>query len=337
MNIDAILPYEKNARYNEKAIPEVAESIREFGLRGQIVLESRERPVIVAGHTRWAACKSLGWKEIPDEKIDYCDDLTSDQIMAYRLADNRTGEIATWNKALLKNEVRELTARGIDMSKFHFDFKSKILPYGAERLKTDKAVNLDIVNIDDCDGKWGMPVLEPVDFIPKQLIPFNYCKMAESFDATIHFCIDDYQFERLWNQPKKYFELISKFEAVICPDFSIYLDMPMPMKLWNIYRSRALGNWWQRQGLTVIPNLTWSDYDSFDYCFEGIPKHSTVFMSTVGVRKYKESRPYVEAGLKEALKVCQPSRILLYGGDMGLDFQGVEVKPFKPNTAFRKD
>ena len=70
MNIDDIIPYERNARHNEKAIPVVAESIREFGLRGQIVLESPERPVIVAGHTRAAACKSLGWTEIPDENID---------------------------------------------------------------------------------------------------------------------------------------------------------------------------------------------------------------------------------------------------------------------------
>lgn len=70
MLIDDIIPYERNARHNERAIPVVAESIREFGLRGQIVLESPERPVIVAGHTRVAACKSLGWTEIPDENID---------------------------------------------------------------------------------------------------------------------------------------------------------------------------------------------------------------------------------------------------------------------------
>ena len=148
MDINAIIPYERNARHNEKAIPIVAESIKEFGLKGQIVLESREKPVIVAGHTRWAACKSLGWTEIPDERIDYCDDLTEEQIKAYRLADNRTGEVATWNKALLKSEVKGL--KTVDMSRFSFDFKSKHRPYGAERLRTDLFYNLDIVNIDDC-------------------------------------------------------------------------------------------------------------------------------------------------------------------------------------------
>ena len=68
MQIDKIIPYARNARHNEKAIPAVAESIKEFGLRGTIGLESKENPVIVFGHTRVAALKSLGWKEIPDEK-----------------------------------------------------------------------------------------------------------------------------------------------------------------------------------------------------------------------------------------------------------------------------
>lgn len=72
MLISDIKPYERNARHNDKAIPKVAESIRKFGLRGSIVLESRDNPVIVCGHTRVAAMKSLGWTEIPDDHIEYC-------------------------------------------------------------------------------------------------------------------------------------------------------------------------------------------------------------------------------------------------------------------------
>ena len=73
MLISDILPYPRNARHNERAIPKVAESIKEFGLRGTIGLESKENPVIVFGHTRIEACKSLGWTEIPDAKIEFCD------------------------------------------------------------------------------------------------------------------------------------------------------------------------------------------------------------------------------------------------------------------------
>ena len=60
MLIEKILPYNQNARYNKKAVPYVANSIKEFGFIGQIVLESRKNPVIVCGHTRVQACKSLG-------------------------------------------------------------------------------------------------------------------------------------------------------------------------------------------------------------------------------------------------------------------------------------
>lgn len=112
MDINEIIPYARNARHNKKAIPAVADSIRQFGLRGQIVLESRENPVIVTGHTRVEACKSLGWKEIPDENIAYCDGLTEDEIKAYRIADNKTGEISTWNISMLKSEVKSIGKLG---------------------------------------------------------------------------------------------------------------------------------------------------------------------------------------------------------------------------------
>ena len=330
MNIDDIIPYEGNARHNEKAIPIVAESIRTFGFKGAIVLRSREDPTIVNGHTRVAACKLLGWTEFPDEYIVYADDLTDEEVRALRLADNRTGEVATWNKALLKKEMRGI--KSLDMSKFRFDFKSKSLPYGAERLKTDRAYNLHLVNIMDCAGKEGYPVLEAVDASPRDMISFNFCKTATEFDVGVHFCIDDYQFERVWNKPEDYLELLGRFDCVVCPDFSVYLDMPTPMKKWNVYRSRALGNWWQRKGLTVVPNVTWSGKDSIGYCLDGIPRHSTVFISTVGVQKDRDAREICLWGMGKAMQMIEPARVLLLGGDLGFDFGKTEVRRYKAKS-----
>ena len=334
MLISEIVPYPDNARNNEKAIPVVAESIKEFGLRGTIGLESPDNPVIVWGHTRVAACKSLGWEEIPEEKIEYCTDLTAEQVKAFRLADNRTGEVATWNKALLKKEMRSI--KELDMSRFQFDFKSKNLPYGAERLKTDRAYNLHLVNVFDCEGKEGYPTLRAVDFAPTDMIPFNFCKSAKTFDAGVHFCVDDYQFERVWNKPEAYIDLLRKFECVVCPDFSVYLDMPLPMKKWNIYRSRALGHWWQKQGLTVVPNVTWSDKASIGYSLEGIPKHSTVFLSTVGVTKDKDAREICLWGMGRMMAMLEPARVLLLGSDLGFDFGKTETRRYK-TKAFSKE
>lgn len=333
MRIADIIPYDRNARDNTKSVPAIAESIKEFGFKGQILLRSHENPVIVAGHHRVMACESLGWDEIPEENICWCDDLTDDEIKALRLADNRTGEGGTWNKSLLREEVRALQKAGIDMDRFKFDFKSKILPYGAERLKTDRAYNLELVNASHCDKK-GMPILKPVDHVPRDLMAFNYAKTAKDFSSAIHFFIDDYQFERLWNRPQDYLDLLRKFDSVLTPDFSLYMDMPLPMQRWNEYRRRALGFYWQQNGIKVIPTISWSDRRSYGFCFDGLPKHSTIATSSVGVKRDEQATKIWFAGMTEAIKRLEPARILLYGGNIGFEFP-CEIVEYKANTAFR--
>ena len=328
MLISDIIPYERNARNNAKAIPVVAESIREFGLRGTIGLESPENPVIVFGHTRVAACKSLGWTEIPDSKIEFCDDLTEDQIRAFRIADNKTGDVATYNKAMLREEVR---ACKLDMSRFNCDFKSKRLPYGAERLKTDRAYNLDLVSRADC-GRDGFPALPKADALPSELQGFNYAKStpdAQKAGKGCHFFIDDYQFERLWTSPAAYLDVLGGYDCVLTPDFSLYMDMPDAMQQWNRYRSAALGRYWAENGLTVVPTLSWAQPSSYRFCFKGIPKHSTVATSTVGVARDKDAQEVWHDGMREAMRRLQPSRVLLYGKNIGFDFGGCEVVEYK--------
>lgn len=336
MLISDIIPYARNARDNSKSIPAIAESIEKFGFRGQIKLRSHDDPVIVAGHHRVEACKQLGWTEIPEENICWCDDLTDDEVKALRLADNRTGEGGTWNKGLLKSEVRACNAAGIDMSKFKFDYKSNIKTFGAERARTDDSYNLDIVNYTHTGGKYDMPTLEGVDFTPTDLLPFNYAKSAKEFNKTLHCFIDDYQFERLWNRPAEYLPLIKQFEAVLTPDFSLYLDMPRPMQMWNEYRRRALGNYWQRNGVTVIPTLSWTTKESFGFAFDGLPKHATLATSTVGVMTSDDALKVWSAGMKAAIKKLEPKRLILYGGQPDFDFGNIEIYNCKANTAFKE-
>lgn len=332
MLIEDIIPYERNARDNSASVPAIAESIKQFGFRGQIKLRSHDDPTIVAGHHRVAACKSLGWTEIPEENICWCDDLTDEEVKALRLADNRTGEGGKWNRSLLREEVRSI--KGIDMSKLNFDFKSKIKPYGSERLKTDDYYNLSMVNSSHTQGKLDMPKLKVCNFKPTDLLPFNYAKSATDTDKTLHFFIDDYQFERLWNRPDEYLELIQQFEAVLTPDFSLYMDMPLPMQQWNEYRRRALGNYWQRNGVKVIPTLSWSDKRSYGFCFGGLPKKGTYAVSTVGIKRDENASCVYQEGLSEAIKVLSPKRLLVYGGKGGFDYGNVEIVEYQANTAF---
>lgn len=334
MLLDELIPYEHNAWDNSDGVPAIAESIKAYGFRGRIKVWKRDNPVIISGHHRVAACKHLGWTEIPDEHIEFCEDMSDEEVKAFRLADNRTGQSGKWNRALTREEVRRLTSKGVDMSRFGFDFKSKLKPYGAERLKTDDYYNLGIVNSGHCSGNYDMPKLEAVDFEPTGLLPFNYAKTANDTKKTLHFFVDDYQFERLWNAPEKYLDLIKSFEAVLTPDFSLYMDMPLPIQQWNEYRRRALGNYWQRNGVTVIPTLSWSDERSYGFCFDGLPKYSTVASSTVGVKRDDLAKETWFSGMRDAMKRLEPSQVLLYGGNIGFDFGKTEVIEYKANTAF---
>ena len=120
-DINSIKPYENNPRkLSEQAIEKVAMSLKEYGFRQPIVVD-KDR-VIVAGHTRFRASKKLGLKQVP---VSIIDNLTPEQINAYRIADNRTAEESEWDNELLKMEIKELEAK---------DFKLDLLGFNDEQL-----------------------------------------------------------------------------------------------------------------------------------------------------------------------------------------------------------
>ena len=116
---------------------------------------------------------------------------------------------------------------------------------------------------------------------------------------------------------------------MLTPDFSLYMDMPDAMQQWNRYRSAALGRYWAENGLTVVPTLSWAQRSSYRFCFKGIPKHSTVATSTVGVARDRDAQKVWHDGMREAMRRLEPSRVLLYGKNMGFDFGGCEVVEYK--------
>ena len=111
--IASLREYENNPRNNDSAVDAVAESIREFGFKVPIVIDGNN--MIVCGHTRVKAAKKLGMETVP---CIIANDLTPEQIKAFRLADNKTGELAGWDFAKLEEELAELDR--FDMSAFGF-------------------------------------------------------------------------------------------------------------------------------------------------------------------------------------------------------------------------
>ena len=114
MKLTELTPYENNPRRNDEAVEGVAESIKQFGWQVPIVVD--KNGVIVCGHTRYKAAKKLKMKTVP---VVIADDLTEEQIKAYRLADNKVSEKAEWDLEKLADELADID---LDMSVFGFDF-----------------------------------------------------------------------------------------------------------------------------------------------------------------------------------------------------------------------
>ena len=132
--------------------------------------------------------------------------------------------------------------------------------------------------------------------------------------------------KRIWASPQMYVDKLAQFDCILTPDFSLYMDMPMAMKIWNVYRSRLIGQIYQDRGLRVIPTVSWAEPETFTFCFDGIPSNSTISVSTIGVKRSKEATKIWTQGMDEAMKRLKPKNVLVYGGDIGYDFKGANVK-----------
>lgn len=118
LSLDLLKEYENNPRFNDEAVVKVAASIKEFGFKVPIVIDKDN--TIIAGHTRYKAAKELGLEKVP---CIVADDLTPEQIKAFRLADNKVSEYSTWDEDKLYIELMELQTIDFNIESFGFDIK----------------------------------------------------------------------------------------------------------------------------------------------------------------------------------------------------------------------
>lgn len=164
----------------------------------------------------------------------------------------------------------------------------------------------------------GIPSLPhvPLSAIPEWLAPYR-ARIRDDSDISggaVHFFLQDYQFESVWRRPVKTLSsLKNKWGIALSPDFSLFYDCPLIMQMWNTYRSRWVGRWWVENGVRVIPTVAWGLYDSYDFCFLGLPERSVLAISTVGTRNDASAKTPFLYGFKEMLKRLTPSAVLCYG------------------------
>lgn len=327
----------KEAKYNprkeltpeDKEYQKIKNSILEFGYVEPIIINKDY--TIIGGHQRLNVLKDLNYDEIEVIQVD----LSKTKEKALNIALNKiTGE---WDEEKLKDLLIDLDSEDYDLSLTGFDDIDFNLDINLdeddepeekenERIRTMNTYNLELFDYESSSkGFWEMPIIENDNYIPSDLIGFNYAKTSQDKNCGIHFYLDDYQFERLWNSPEEYIDILKEYECILSPDFSLYMDMPTPMKIWNIYRSRLIGQFYQRQGIKVIPTISWAEIESFDYCFQGIPKGSIVSISTIGVKKDENALAIWEDGVNEMIKQIEPSTIIVYGGKIDYDFKDINV------------
>lgn len=326
-NIDDLIPYINNSRtHNEEQVSQIMASIKEFGFTNPVLIDEKQN--IIAGHGRLMASKKLGLVEIPCIILE---GLTEAQKKAYIIADNKMALNAGWDEELLKIELENLKELDFDLELTGFDLEEidKMFEEKPERRnereRTNDAYNLQIYNPYYVDGFYEIPVIENNNYIPQNIIGFNYAKTNKEKNVGVHFYIDDYQFERIWNNPDDYLSLLDKYDCIFSPDFSLYLDMPLAMKIWNVYRSRLIGQYFQNYGIKVIPTISWAEKETFEFCFDGIPEGSVVSISTIGVKRSEESMKIWKDGMDAMIEKIKPSTILVYGGKIDYDYKEIKV------------
>ncbi len=202
--------------------------------------------------------------------------------------------------------------------------------------KSCKDVYKSFLVEDACfDGDYEIPILKGINnVIPKNLVLYSDRNVNPNKEDWICFYEDDYKIHSLWNNPKKYLSILSKYGGIITPDFSLYRDMPLSMQIWNIFRSRALGYFLQSKGIKVVPNIRFSDNRTYDIACAGVAKSSTIALSTHGLVKIKKEKEVFKKGLHYIIKKLTPKTIIIYGtapNDVFEQYklQGIEILSYE--------
>jgi hypothetical protein len=162
-------------------------------------------------------------------------------------------------------------------------------------------------------GVMELPELPIIDVVPDSLTEFRRLKAPKIANQFIHFYIPDKKFESVYRSPERYVSWFKQFGGIIGFDFSLYAECPIYKQVESIGRNRELSFWFSKQGIKVIPNVRWGLKETFAWCFDGLPKRSTVAVSTLGCVKEHSDKRLFEDGFLEMLTRIEPKTVVVYG------------------------
>jgi hypothetical protein len=163
-------------------------------------------------------------------------------------------------------------------------------------------------------GRFDLPLVkpQPAALNDLKLIRFTSTVRDENsdLDATVHFFEEDERFDEVWKSPAAHLAELGQYRQVLTPDFSVYAAMPLSEQLFNTFRNRWCGWFWQQHGMTAIPTVTWGDARSFEFCFDGMTPGSVVAVSTIGAATAEAG---FMAGYRHMCRTLAPEQVICYG------------------------
>ena len=334
----ALKPYKKNARkHGDEDVSAIMQSILDFGFNDPIGVWG-ESNTIVEGHGRLIAAQKLGMESVP---IIHLDHLNDEQRRAYGLAHNRTAELSEWDEAVKEAELKEIVS--FDMSEYGFDaYDGDEYEHDQSAITTqDRVENICNLGLGQFDGEgyYDIPKIKPLKEIPeiKEWIGFKYVMSDENPEGkAVHFFVDDYQFERVWNEPEKYLDKLKQYAVVASPDFSPYGDMPLALQIFNHYRKHWVAAYWQYHGIRVIPTIRAStDPRSFDWYLDGEPYGGAVLISSMWTNT-EDVMEVFEREYNTMYDTLNPCKVFLYGRMRDGLRGNIEVVPSFSQSRFGK-
>ncbi len=163
-------------------------------------------------------------------------------------------------------------------------------------------------------GKYDMPLIKKQNINLDKIDLWCYSKAKindiDNKDKTIHFFTYDWLFSAVYDKPEQSMEKLEQYYALLTPEFSLYWNMPKTLQIYNTFKNRWCGAYWQKMGKLVIPTVCCAGGESYEFCFDGIEEGSVVAISTYRREQYKTQ---IMKSYDKMLEIIKPEAIICYG------------------------
>lgn len=215
------------------------------------------------------------------------------------------------------------------------------IPLGASNHRKQKLriENEHLLNGIEREGFLGMPKALPVymERVPDLFVPYCCRKSCQTTHACIHFYIDDYKFNAVWGRLEQTLKSLSKYDAVISTDDSVFLDLPLIDNMRNVFKNRVFTAVGQRMGLNVIPSFSCGNPVDIEFYCDGLPEGGCIAVSCMGTDSTRSQQLMLKYCVQEMCKRKHPDLLLVYGSktDLGVSVPIVRIPTFVDNLRNR--